>query len=380
MILKKVIKRLVPSLLLKRTYLAYNIIKIRTVDKIFFPERKISKDAFLLYQTLYPFRENDVKIDDLKDKEVYSYMNQWYNWTQEEFILKRDNCLIEPDIGWALESKRKLNYYSLGISRTLFLPKPSLIKLLAPKTIIKIDKLISLRDTGEENYFHFYNDVLAKLFFLKRQGIDITSFTILISEKLWKKSCFQFFYSESKLLKSLNWHVQKKEYIDAKSALFCKPLTHRKELFDDLLSEIELPEANGEKKVYLKRSKQRTRYIENAEEIELLFKSVGFEIVDADKMSPKEQITLFSQTKYLVAIHGAGITNVIYRKNASLSILELFPPPAEGYLPFHYIMISKMYDFKYQAMIGESARTKFSSGFYINSKKLKLEVEELLKN
>ncbi len=380
MILKKLIKNIIPSLLLKRVYLILNTFKIKTIDKVFFPELKIGRNGFLLYQELYPFSENNIQIDDLKNNEVYSYMSQWYNWTQEEFILEGSNCLIEPDIGWALESKRKLNYYSLGISRTLFLPKPSLIKLSSPKTVIKIDKVISLRDTGEENYFHFYNDVLAKLFFLQRHDIDISSFTILVSEKLWKKSYFQFFYNESPFLKSLNWYVQKHEYIRAEKALFCKPLTHRKDLFDDLLSEIKLPEATGERKIYLKRSRARARYIENDEEIEKVLQMVGFEIVDTDSLSPKEQILLFGQSRYLVAIHGAGITNVIFRQKASLSILELFPPPLDGYLPFHYIMISKMYGFKYQALIGKRAKTKFSSGFYIDPAILKCEVEELLKS
>ncbi|MCR6637760.1 MAG: glycosyltransferase family 61 protein [Sporocytophaga sp.] len=376
--LKNLIKQFVPASVRKKAYLLYNTIKIKSIDKLLFPELKIDKKDFKLYQELHPFRINKVQIKEIKDKEVHTYMDRWYEWTQEEFILEFNDCLIEPDIGWAFTKNHKINYYSLGISRTLFLPKPSFFKLLWKKDIKSKGKVISLRDSGEENYFHFYNDVLAKLFFLEHHGIELSNYNILVSEKLWNKSYFQYYFNRSPFLQGLKWLIQKNEFIYAETCIFCKPLTHRKELFDEILSLLPLSKATGERKVYLKRSKQRLRYIENDNEIETVVRSYGFEIIDADELPVEEQIVVFSQTRYLIAVHGAGITNIIYRKDSPMNVLELFPPPVEGYLPFHYIMLSQMYSFKYQALIGQESSIAFSSGFYLNSDKLNKEIANLL--
>src|SRR6185437_9489458 len=97
---------------------------------------------------------------------------------------------------------------------------------------------------------------------------------------------------------------------------------------------------------------------------------LGFEIVDADKLNLQEQISLFRETRWLTGIHGAGFTNIIYRKGLPMNMLELFPPPQVDYLPFHYIMLAKMYNVNYDAIIGEKAKKKYSGGFYINPEKL----------
>jgi capsular polysaccharide biosynthesis protein len=48
--------------------------------------------------------------------------------------------------------------------------------------------------------------------------------------------------------------------------------------------------------------------------------------VDAAALSHPEQIELFRSVRYLVAEHGAGIMNILFRQEAPLSLLELFPP------------------------------------------------------
>ena len=252
--------------------------------------------------------------------------------------------------------------------------------ILKKKKTLALKECISLRDPGEENYFHFYNDVISKLIFLQIKGYDLKKYYIIISSKVWEKPYFKFFLQNAPLLKSLRWHVQKDEFIKAKHVILSKPITHSKEILDVFItwSGVENKPALRERKVFITRSKSRLRFIENDQEIQAVCNELGFELVDADTISLPEQISLFRETRWLVGIHGAGLMNIIYRKGLPMNMLELFPPPELNYLPFHYIMLAKMHGFNYNAIIGEKAKKKFSGGFYINPLALKEQMIRLL--
>jgi capsular polysaccharide biosynthesis protein len=67
------------------------------------------------------------------------------------------------------------------------------------------------------------------------------------------------------------------------------------------------------------------RSILNMDEVEPVLKEYDFEIADTSAMSVDEQITVFARARYLLAVHGAGMTNIIFRRGAPLSVLEIHP-------------------------------------------------------
>src|SRR5258708_22050964 len=165
-----------------------------TIDRFLFPEYIVTPDQFKIYRKGYPFQENIVDVQNISNQKVRAYMENWFNWTKEEFLLIFETtCYIEPAHGWAIIPPNKLLYYSLGISRTWFQAKPGFLKWMMRRDPMQLGQAISLRDTGEENYFHFYNDVLAKIFFLKEKAIDVATLPIIIAKKLWDKPYFQYY-------------------------------------------------------------------------------------------------------------------------------------------------------------------------------------------
>jgi len=359
--------------------LVYNRVRIRTVDRLLFPEWKVKSSEFLLYRKGYPFRENNVVIDELPNDEVKKYMSQWYDWTQEEFVLFFDRpCVIEPDHGWAIVGSNKLLFYSLGLSRTLFQKKPDIVKWLSKKKIDHFSRVISLRDTGEENYFHFYNDVLSKLFFLKLHNIDIASIPVVISKKLWDKEYFRFYLAQSDLMKSINWIVQDKNFIACKSMIVCKPLTHRIDLWREVIGQISPRTSHMRRRLFVTRNRARLRFIENESDILDLCARLDLELVDPGDLSPDKQVEAFSNAEIIVGIHGAGLTNIAFCRTNCV-VLEIFPPPSEGYLPFHYIMLASMQQINYRAIIGSAGKERYSGGFIIDILELERELTLLLK-
>ncbi len=365
-VIKNILKRILPTPFLKKAFLIYNRVKILTVDKILFPEYKIATDQFLIYRKGFPFREAEVKLD-MPEDEAKTYMQAWYDWTQEEYLLIfKKKCWIEPHYGWAIVEPNKLLYYSLGVSRTWSQKKPGYFKFIKKKEIIHFPEAISLRDSGEENYFHFYNDVLSKLYFLQEHSIDVMSFPIIVSSKLWMKEYFQYYLKNSLFMQSLHWIVHDRQYIQCDSVIFCKPLTHRKDLWKAILSPIVVNNVfNPQRKIFLTRSKARLRFIENTEEIEAICFERSFEIMDADALSYTQQVELFSQASCIVGIHGAGLTNMVFSRG-HCKILEVFPPPDLGYLPYHYILLATMKGFQYRALVGEPNKINFSGGFHLD--------------
>jgi hypothetical protein len=375
-VLRQIAKKIFPAVLLKEAFLIYNKIKISTFDKILFPEYKIQPKEFLVYRKGYPFRETAITLDGLKEGRVKDYMRDWNDWTQEEFILLFEKpCVIEPEYGWAVSGKSKLIFYSLGVSRTWFQPKPKYLALRRRKKTTRVDKVISLRDTGEENYFHFFNDVLAKLYFLKSNQVSIENTPVIISQRLAEKPFFKYVLENDLWLKSLNWLFQDQNYIECKQAVFCKPLTHRMDLWSQVIAPIRLPPVQGTTvtKIFLTRSRDRLRFIENIDEVEQTCSKHGFSIIDTDTLSPRQQIELFTGVRFLVGIHGAGLTNMAFTQRKG-SVIEIFPPPLRGYLPYHYIMLAKMFGWSYNAIIGEAGHATLSGGFYVDPMSLENEM------
>jgi len=365
--IKRLLKKIFPSAFLKQCFLLYNRIRISTIDRLLFREVRVERNQFTLYRTDYPFQVNHASVHELQDTPAYDYMKNWLNWSQEEFLLEFIRpCWIEPEFGWAIISPNRLVYESIAFSRTAHQPKPRLLKFWRRRHTKSFARVISLRDSGEENYFHFFNDVLAKLFFLCHHQIAIGQIPVVISKKLWDKSYFQYYHSQSQLLQSIQWIVQHDEYIHCESAIFCKPLTHRRDLWSEITSAFNFPSSKTtSRKIFLTRHKTRLRFIENGDEIEVICRNHGYAIVDADTLSPQQQVEVFSSVSHLVGIHGAGLTNMIFCP-PGCRVLELFPPPDLGYLPYHYILLAKIRDFRYHALIGEASAVRFSGGFRLD--------------
>jgi len=380
--IKKILKILFPIVWLKKFYLFYNRIKIKTLDRIFFPEFIIKDAEFLIKRDIKVYDRLEIN-ENVLDDDIRRGLQLWHGWTQDEYLLHfRHKTLIEPDYGWAVSGK-KLVYSSLGFSRAEYLPKPDFYKLYYSnnKEIITVDNIISLRDTGEENYFHFYNDVLAKLCFLESQNVLNKQTSFLISRKLFEKPYFQYFLKKSSLLKGKKLLIQDQEYICANEVLFCKPLTHTKRYLDQIRDSIEEPKIeipSVQRKIFLTRNPKRLRYIENMEEVTEICDQFGYEVVDTDEMELEDQITLFSSVSHLAGIHGAGLTNMIYGEKNILGITEIFPP--QNYIPFQYIMMAKIYGYRYNAILGKKGRDYSRGGFVLDVRLLKEKLASQVKN
>jgi len=376
---KELLKKLFPLVLLRNVQLEVNKLRIRTIDKWLFPEQPFQQADFVIRHDDYPFRLHPVPTAHL-DARLQRQIAENDTWTQDEYLLVyQQPCIIEPRFGWAMSPQNKLIYPSLGFSRVPYLPKPdSQIKNLRNAPLEEYEELISLRDTGEENYYHFYNDVLAKLFFLEERLSLSPQIPILISSKLYNRAFFQYFLQHP-YLRNRQWIVQDQQYIRSRKTYFCKPLTHTPHYYQRILDMVR-PEdragAGGQRRIFITRSPKRLRYIENNAEAEAVCQEFGFETVDFDLLTLPEQIQVMSQARYVVGIHGAGLTNMLFRAGYPLGLLEVYPPST--YFPFHYILMADQLGYQYDGLIGKPGTSKYSGGFYVEPAELRQRIQALL--
>jgi len=367
--MKWILKKIFPIIWLKRAFVVFNTVKIYTVDKLLYRTYRLSPTQIIHAAKKNPFLELQIDLTVFPEN-IRNGFSRWMDvkWFQDEYIVKvEDRFVIDPATGWAITAGNKLIYESLGFSRAPYVKKPSIMKLLSKRKKKKFHKVISLRDTGEENYFHFFNDILPKIWLLNDHGRFDPECYLVVSERLWKKDYFQY-YLERASLDKLKWVIQNDEWIEADSGFFCKPFTHTKKYILRAAALVSSPEQNGPLRIFLTRSNSSMRFIENGEAVKQILESNGFITVDTAGISFQKQVELFSRAERVVAIHGAGTTNIIFRNGRPLEVLEIFHP--NRYLPFHYIMLCKLFGYKYTAIEGTPGNLMGDGGFLVDHEAL----------
>lgn len=380
---KQLLKKIVPLVLLRQVQLEVNKLRIKTVDKWRFPEQPLKPDDFLLRRDEHPFSVYSVETAHLDPRLRQQFELDNRHWTQDEYLFVYEHpCIIEPRYGWALSPENKLIYPSLGFSRVPYLPKPAgRVKGLRHAPLEEYPELVSLRDTGEENYYHFYNDVLAKLFFLEEKLSLSPAVPLLISKRLYERPYFQYFLAHP-YLRDRQWVVQDEQYIRSYRTYFCKPLTHTPQYYRRIL-EMVRPEDRtascaGERRLFITRSPRRRRFIENNAELVGICQELEFEVLDFDELTLADQIRAMGQARYVVGIHGAGLANILFRGGRPMGLLEIYPPAT--YFPFHYIILANQLGYKYDGLIGFAGLRPFSGGFRVDPARFRQRLAALLQS
>jgi capsular polysaccharide biosynthesis protein len=245
----------------------------------------------------------------------------------------KEPSIIEPNWGYVITSSGHLLEESLSFNHPLALrpfahgvPSPhhyvvarSKSDLLSPS----YDAVVSLRHLFEGNYFHFVVDLLGELELLDSAGLDPDIPIVVGAEAA---SGFGKEMLELGQLASRNWIVQERSPIRAKTVIFLRTYQKSGPRTNHLLDLFGVPSADtrGDDRLFLNRPRSLSgRYFVNSEEVVTVMAANGFRSVVTDSLTIRDQIHLFQNARYVVAAHGAGLTNVVYRRGAPLGVLEL---------------------------------------------------------
>lgn len=321
------------------------------------------KDWCLYLNTSKPFL-------NYKTNRFESFINESFNVNpsepEEEYLIHyKKDCVIEPNIGWALNSNELVIQFSLPYGGSGIRPLPHYIYYKRRK-YIDIESGVSIRYNWF-NYWHFYSDVIGQLLLLEKLKFD-KSIPLIMPAKALELEYVRSFL-KTPYAKTWNWLYQDRDtYVRLKSVFFCKCVPNIKDqfVFANSILHISYQFQPGVQRLYVKRNKSKGRFISNDIEIEQLLLFYNFIIVDAETINLEQQIELFSNAAFVVGVHGAGLTNILYRYPQHCKLLEIFPL---NHAPAHYYWLCRELGFAYDAVAGDEL---MEGGFHLDKDKLEL--------
>ena len=265
---------------------------------------------------------------------------------EAKYIYEINDAYISARTGIVWTDNGKILLESVGSINRLIGWGGVLVDLLMNKSSYTIeDNVIVCPDTG---YYHWLLEVLPNiLHLLKNVDEDIK---IVIPSK-----------SSQYLITALKYIL--KDSYNEKIITLDKPIKVKKVYFAyfesqsgfvrkidrDMLKKYFMIDKNKDqkkRKIYISRLKAPKRSIGNEKEVEKFLKSKGFKIVYAEDLNWLEQIELYNSADFIVAPHGAGLSNIIWcQKNTK--VLEIFP---YNNLHFCFATLAKSNNLEYDFM------------------------------
>jgi hypothetical protein len=219
------------------------------------------------------------------------------------------------------------------------LVKPHLFK----RKEIELNKNITINllglHKGSKHYFHFFYDYIFPLLHFLLNAYQNEKISILVRDNQT--------IAQQETYKMLQHNFPNLEFIPVKKGAFVKSqkyihihYTHNnfynyetnpairnsfkkfRDLFVDFYKIKELEESQ-KKLIYISRNRARLRRLINEYSLIKILKSKGFSIIAAEKLSFRQQIETFLNAKFILGVHGAGFTNLIFGSD-QLKFLEIY--------------------------------------------------------
>ena len=137
------------------------------------------------------------------------------------------------------------------------------------------------------------------------------------------------------------------------------------------------------RKIYLSRQGTGYRTIANQQETEEILFDLGFEKLEPDKLSLEEQIAVFSETKILLGVHGAGLTNSVFMPEGAV-LYELHPSirPPQSIFNYCYWNLASYFGLGYYFQGCEPVETKerfHTANLVVDTVKLRNQLSQVLR-
>lgn len=213
------------------------------------------------------------------------------------------------------------------------------LKFICPKINFSKKTFLVITDEWTSNYYHWHFFALKKL--LALQEVEELKNAVLFLPKKYQKYPFvlpsleRFGITKNRIV-----FLPRKSNIKVAKAATAVISQQHVYAFQKMREILTKNCVNSEKKfgerIYISRQQQVLRSVENEEAVTKLLEKFGFKKIIAEQLSYQEQVQLFSQARYLVSPHGAGLSNILFMQDGS-KVLEM------ACKPFKYKPITDYY-------------------------------------
>jgi capsular polysaccharide biosynthesis protein len=241
-----------------------------------------------------------------------------------------------------------------------------------------LERAVWIHDNFSNNYYHWLTECLPRYLFA--QG-EIDDHVVLVPEK---------FKNYSFIIESLNLLGIEFTFFKQNESVFVSDLVltsligrvaeYRPELLTMLRGKLNIPDRPTQvpsRMIYIRRKPAKARNILNDLEVIKVMEEYNIECHFFEEYSLKEQMELMNKTVFLVSIHGAGLTNMLFMPQNSF-ILEFRNEFDEGYSPNCYFNLASELSMNYYYTTNKGTAPKTNQADYeIDIIKLKVALNEI---
>ena len=266
---------------------------------------------------------------------------------QQEAVFLLENAIVEPGRCLAILPPNRIVAQS-AILETHY-PEAS-ARFRINKAFTRLDCAVLYDGSASRNYFHHFVDAVNRLHALDKISLP-SGIPFLINRASYDSIYFQHLSERSAYFRSLNWTVQEpgewyhvRQLYRAQSIFEREPWERTRQLY-------RVQPQRGRRRVFLSRDSSRyTRALNNEVEIATVLRRFGFDTLHAEHLTLDEQIAVFRESEYIVALHGAGLVQQVFMHSQTAHILEIMP---KDYLkPLYYWQAYTLGAKYYDAILG----------------------------
>ena len=309
----------------KKIKLYYKSLVSRTFEKIH-GKVLLKKNTLNL---LNVFKVNDLFFKSYENKKynIYKVKNaRIFTDNNENVAVIKNNILIPKLSFQQVSGKLEHARYNSVIRRGT----PSILKKFSG-TVLNL-----AQGASGNNYFHFFFDIIPKIYLLKKKIKNNINFYYVSAPKKWQIKIFKILgITESKLINS-----SKNKHIFA-DQIICldHPWYHKGTIQNQVKTlpkwvilinrKIFLKKASKfkcAKKIFLDRSSSGTNHcqIYDQKHVNKWVKKNNLSIYKPEKLSFNKQIHLFKNASVILGAHGAAFTNIVFCRPGT-KIIEIIP-------------------------------------------------------
>jgi len=222
-------------------------------------------------------------------------------------------------------------------------------------------------------YYHWMLDVLPKLSIVEQAGITYESIDKFVvratsgfqlatlqqlgipADKIYFEDGGMHISADEVVVPLLKNDLGDRIYTGLGLGLASWVPIYLKEQFID--AQEESAPRRGGRKLYITRSNAKSRRLLNEQELSPLLTEFGFETCEFESMSVQEQAQIMTEADYIVAPHGAGLTNLVFC-NPGTRLLEIFG----DYIVPCYWSLANLVGMEYHYYMAEPVNERVAPG------------------
>lgn len=236
---------------------------------------------------------------------------------------------------------------------------------------------------AEDNYWHWMFDLLPRVELVERAGISLDDAYYLVNHRGHSFQLDSLAHlgipKDRVILATKDVHVEAEELIlpsVVNPNLNTDGLSYSKEAFEFLRNRFlgkNIPRTRNRPRLFISRDRSRRR-IRNEASLYKRLQRYGFERIYLEDRSLVEQARLFNSAEWIIGLHGAGLSNIVFCRPGT-RITEVFAP---DFIATNFWTLSEQLGFQYHCYCEDSRYLGVQGGRFQRNLDLSVSVPEFM--